>query len=86
VVSATLYRLAMYTKQGEFLTYFGAFGGTTGGFPGGLARPHQMDVGPDGTVYVASWDGGWLNKFSPKPNADPARVVGRPLRLDATAN
>ena len=86
VVSATLNRLAKYTKQGEFLTYFGAFGGTTGGFPGGLARPHQMDVGPDGTVYVASWDGGWLNKFSPKPNADPARVVGRPLRLDATAN
>jgi hypothetical protein len=86
VVSATLNRLVKFSKEGEFLTYFGAFGGTMGGFPGGLSRPHQMDVGPDGTVYVASWDGGWLNKFTPKPGADPARLVGRPLRLDATAN
>jgi streptogramin lyase len=86
VVSATLNRLVKYSKEGEFLTYFGAFGGTMGGFPGGLSRPHQMDVGPDGTVYIASWDGGWLNKFTPRPGADPARLVGRPLRLDATAN
>jgi hypothetical protein len=86
VVAATLNRLVKYNKQGVFQTYFGAFGGTMGGFAGGLSRPHQMDVGPDGTVYVASWDGGWLNKFTPRPGADPAKLVGRPLRLDATAN
>jgi len=81
VVSATLNRIVKYNKQGELQYYFGAFGGSAGGFVGGLSRPHQMDVGPDGTVYVASWDGGWLNKFTPKPGADPAKLVGRPLRL-----
>ena len=81
VVSATLNRLVKYNKQGEYQYYFGVYGGTMGGFPGGLSRPHQMDVGPDGTVYVASWDGGWLNQFIPKPDGDPAKLVGRPLRL-----
>jgi sugar lactone lactonase YvrE len=83
VVSATLNRLIKYNKQGELQYYFGAYGGTRGGFPGGLARPHQMDVDQNGTVYVASWDGGWLNRFSPKPGADPAKLVGRALVLDA---
>ena len=86
VVSATLNRLVKYNKQGVFQNYFGAYGGTSGGFEGGLERPHQMDVGPDGTVYVASWDGGFLNQFIPKPGADPERLVGKPLRLDAAAN
>ena len=81
VVSATLNRLVKYNKQGEYQYYFGVYGGTMGGFPGGLSRPHQMDVGPDGTVYVASWDGGWLNQFIPKPDGDSAKLVGRPLRL-----
>jgi sugar lactone lactonase YvrE len=84
VVSATLNRLVKYNKQGELQYYFGAYGGTRGGFAGGLARPHQMDVDQNGNVYVASWDGGWLNRFSPKPGADPARLVGRPLVLPAT--
>ena len=81
VVSATLNRLVKYNKQGEYQYYFGVYGGAMGGFPGGLSRPHQMDVGPDGTVYVASWDGGWLNQFIPKPDGDSAKLVGRPLRL-----
>ena len=50
-------------------------------FPGGLGRPHQMDVDQDGNVYVASWEGGWMNKFVPKPGADPIKLVGRGLVL-----
>ena len=32
-------------------------------------------------LYIASWDGGWMNKFVPKPNADPEKLVGRSLVL-----
>jgi sugar lactone lactonase YvrE len=82
VISATLNRLLKYNRDGELQYYWGAYGGTRGGFPGGLSRPHQIDVDQEGNLYVASWDGGWVNKFVPKPGADPARLVGRSLVLD----
>ena len=82
VLSATLHRILKYDREGRLQYYWGTYGGTSGGFPGGLARPHQMDVAEDGTVYVASWDGGWVNKFVPKAGADPGKLVGRRLVLD----
>ena len=82
VVSATLNRLIQYNKDGQLQSYFGAYGGTRGGFPGGLARPHQVDVDQDGNVYVASWDGGWLTKYTPQPGADASKLVGRGLVLE----
>ena len=56
-------------------------GETRGGFAGGLSRPHQIDVDQEGNVFIASWDGGWMNKFVPKPGADPSKLIGRPLVL-----
>ena len=82
VISATLNRILKYNRSGELQHYWGAYGGTRGGFVGGLSRPHQMDVDQEGNVYVASWDGGWLNKFVPKADADPEELVGRPLVLE----
>ena len=81
VISARLNRLLKYNRDGVLQYYFGAFGGTRGGFPGGLSRPHQMDVDQDGNLYVASWDGGWMTKFVPRAGADPDKLVGRPLVL-----
>ena len=81
VISATLNRLLKYNRDGELQYYLGAYGGTRGGFAGGLSRPHQLDVDQEGNLYVASWDGGWLNKFVPKPGADPNKLVGRSLVL-----
>jgi hypothetical protein len=81
VISARLNRLLKYDREGRLLYHFGAYGGTRGGFPGGLSRPHQLDVDEEGNLYVASWDGGWVDKFVPKPNADPAKLVGRQLVL-----
>ena len=66
---------------GELQYYWGAFGGTRGGFAGGLSRPHQLDVDQDGNVYIASWDGGWMNKFVPRPGADPNKLIGKRLVL-----
>ena len=41
----------------------------------------QIDVDQEGNVYVASWDGGWVNKFVPKSDGDPGKLVGRGLVL-----
>ena len=30
---------------------------------------------------IASWDGGWANKYTPKPGADPGHLVGQGLKL-----
>jgi len=79
VISAVLNRILKYNRNGELQTYFGTFGGTRGGFPGGMARPHQMSVDQDGNLYVTGYDGPWLNKYTPKPGADPAMIVGQPL-------
>jgi hypothetical protein len=84
VVSAALNRLLKYTTQGQLEYYWGAYGRTAGGFPGGLARPHQVDVDENGTVYVASWDWpGWGHRFTPKPGADPAKLIGQKLGTGA---
>ena len=79
VISAVLNRILKYNLDGELQTYFGAFGGTRGGFPGGMARPHQLSVDQDGNLYVTGYDGPWLNKYTPKQGADPARLIGQPL-------
>ena len=82
VISASLNRLLKYNTEGELQYYLGAYGGTRGGFIGGLSRPHQMDVDQQGNLYIASWDGGWMDKYVPRSDADPSRLVGKPLVLD----
>ena len=47
--------------------------------PGGMSRPHQMDVDSDGNVYVVNWDSGHVDKYVPKPDADPSKLVGQSL-------
>ena len=81
VVSAVLNRILKYDTNGVLQTYFGAYGGTRGGFPGGLERPHQMSVDPAGNLYVASYDGPRLEKLTPKPGADPGELVGQPVLI-----
>ena len=82
VISARLNRILKYSTEGELQYYWGTYGGTRGGFPGGLSRPHQLDVDQEGNVYIASWDGGWLDKFVPKPGADPEKLIGQGLVLE----
>ncbi|MDP6582300.1 MAG: hypothetical protein QF681_16730 [Vicinamibacterales bacterium] len=81
VISASLHRVLKYSLDGELQHTWGAYGGP-GGLAGGLFRPHQIDVDEEGNVYIASWSGGWLNKFVPKPAADPSKLLGRGLVLE----
>ena len=81
VVERVLNRIIKYDRDGHLLYHWGTYGGTSGGFPGGLMRPHQMDVDQEGNVYVANFDGENVAKFVPKPGADPNKLVGQPLLL-----
>lgn len=81
VLSARLNRLLKYSRDGELQYHWGTYGMTAGRWPGGLARPHQLDRDQDGNIYIANYDGGWVNKFVPKPGADPRKLIGRPVRL-----
>ena len=83
VTSAVLNRIFKYNTDGELLYYWGTSGGTAGGFgPGGMLRPHQIDVDQEGNVYVVNWDSGHADKYVPKPDADPSKLIGRELVLD----
>ena len=42
-----------------------------------MSLPHQMDTDAAGNLYIAEFSGPWLDKFVPRPGADPARLVGR---------
>jgi streptogramin lyase len=80
VVSAALNRMLKYNTQGQLLYHWGTYGRTSGGFVGGHARPHEVDVDQEGNVYISSWDWpGFLSKFTPKPGADPAKLIGQKL-------
>jgi hypothetical protein len=81
VVSAALNRILKYNRDGVLQYYWGAYGGTRGGFAGGLSRPHQIDVDAEGNVYIANWDGGWVTKHIPRAGVDPGLLVGRKLVL-----
>lgn len=77
VISAKGNRLLKYNMNGELQYHWGTSGSTLGGFPGGMSRPHQVSVDTEGNVYVASWDGGWVDKYTPKPGANPDHLVAR---------
>jgi DNA-binding beta-propeller fold protein YncE len=53
--------------------------GTMGMFPGGLWGVHGISVDQDGNLYTAEVDNGRVQKFSPKPGANPAFLVAKPI-------
>jgi hypothetical protein len=94
VADGTLNRILKYSLEGELLDYFGAYGKTASlGRPGlncadeaqvcgGFALPHNFAVDTEGNLYIAQYAGPWVDKLVPRPGADPARLIGQPLRLD----
>jgi len=46
---------------------------------GGFSLPHQMSVDSEGNLYVAQFGGPWIDKYVPRPDADPSRLIGQPL-------
>ena len=54
--------------------------GTMGNFPGALWGVHGMSVDSEGNLYLAEVDNGRVEKFTPKPGANPAFLVAKPTK------
>jgi hypothetical protein len=74
-------RILKYDLDGHYLYGWGGRGGAPGQFSG----PHQLTTDQEGNLYVAEVFNGRVVKFRPKPNADPAKLVGQELRYSATS-
>jgi len=75
-------RILKYDLNGKYLYGWGA----PGGLPGQFAGPHQLTVDQEGNLYIAEVFNGRLQKFRPKPGADPAKVIGQEVRLAGSSN
>jgi len=68
-------KILKYDLDGNFLYSWG----TWGDFPGGMWGVHGMSVDQEGNFYVAEVDNGGVQKFTPRPGANPDYLVGKPL-------
>ncbi|MGE4061901.1 MAG: peptidyl-alpha-hydroxyglycine alpha-amidating lyase family protein [Rhodospirillaceae bacterium] len=64
-------RMAKFDLNGKLLTYWGI----TGSGPGSFDNPHQFAVDQQGNLYIADAWNNRLQKFTPKPDADKARLL-----------
>jgi sugar lactone lactonase YvrE len=68
-------RMLKYDLEGHFLYSWG----TWGDFPGGFWGVHGFSVDQDGNFYTAEVDNGRAQKFTPRPGANPAYLVSKPI-------
>lgn len=69
-------RVVKYDLEGNYLYSWGSFGE----WPGGLWNVHGMSVDQEGNLYLASVNTGRTEKFKPRAGANPAYLVGQPVR------
>ena len=74
-------RIVKYDLNGHYLYGWGGPGGQPGQFNG----PHSITVDQEGNLYLAEVFNGRVQKFHPKPGADPAKMVGQELRYPASS-
>lgn len=72
-------RLVKYDLDGRYMLDIGEFGALPGQFDGA----HQIDVDQEGNLYITEVANDRSQKFRPRPDADPARLI-RPMVGKAT--
>ncbi|MBI2833753.1 MAG: hypothetical protein HYX76_04935 [Acidobacteria bacterium] len=70
-------KILKYDLNGKLLYSWGTFGGN----PGEVWGMHQISVDQDNNLYIAEVYNGRAQKLRPKKQADPAKLVGQPLRV-----
>jgi 6-phosphogluconolactonase (cycloisomerase 2 family) len=70
-------KMLKYDLNGHFMYSWG----TWGDFAGGMWGTHGFSVDPEGNFYVAEVDNGGAHKYTPRQGANPAYMVGKPLRV-----
>jgi sugar lactone lactonase YvrE len=68
-------KMLKYDLDGNFLYSWG----TWGDFPGGMWGVHGLSVDQEGNFYTAEVDSGRAQKYRPRPGANPAFLVGKPV-------
>jgi DNA-binding beta-propeller fold protein YncE len=69
-------RISKYTRGGKFLYGWGISATIRNGDqPGWFDGPHQLSVDQEGNLYVAEVYGGRVQKFKPKPGANPSNLI-----------
>jgi len=66
-------KMLKYDLDGKFLYSWGIWGDFAGGFWG----VHGFSVDQEGNFYTAEVDSGRVQKFRPKPDANPAQLVSK---------
>jgi len=75
-------RILKYDLNGYFQYGWGQSGTGWGQFEG----PHQISVDQDGNLYAAEVFNGRIQKFTPRPGADPAKMVGQEVRYTGASS
>jgi len=68
-------KMLKYDLDGNFLYSWG----TWGDFAGGMWGVHGLSTDQEGNFYVAEVDSGRAQKYKPRPGANPAFLVGKPV-------
>jgi NHL repeat len=69
-------KVVKYDLEGHFLYSWGTWGDFAGGFWG----VHGMHVDQEGNLYVAEVDSGRVQKYVPRKGANPALLIGPPVK------
>jgi hypothetical protein len=69
-------KMLKYDLNGNFLYSWG----TWGDFPGGMWGVHGLSTDQEGNFYTAEVDTGRAQKYRPRAAANPAFLVGKPIR------
>jgi DNA-binding beta-propeller fold protein YncE len=69
-------RILKFDLNGNFLYSWGAPGPQAGR----LDCPHGISTDQEGNLFIADCFAGRVQKFTPQPKADPARLIGQILR------
>jgi sugar lactone lactonase YvrE len=77
VVDGLTNKFLKYDLDGKLLYSWGTYGS----FPGAFWWVHQFSVDSDGNLYAAEAYGGRTQKFRPKKDADPATLIGQPVKI-----
>jgi peptidylamidoglycolate lyase len=71
------FKMLKYDLDGKMLYSWGTFGP----HPGELWGVHEFSTDQQGNLYTAEVFNGRAQMFRPKPGADPARLIGKQMRV-----
>jgi hypothetical protein len=66
-------KLAQVDREGRLIYAWGGLGA----FPGSLWGVHGISVDQEQNLYLAAVGRGGVQKFTPRPGANPALLVGK---------